>query len=418
MSRLPRAAVIATGDELVLGRTFDTNSAAVARCLVAAGFEPASFLVLGDDEDALAGALERLARDHDAIVVTGGLGPTLDDVTRHAAARAARVELATDARVLSDLQALFAARGRPFLPANARQALFPRGAEVLGNPHGTAPGFALLLGGARVFALPGPPREMLPMLEHEVLPRLAPLARGASALRAVHLFGLAESALADALGDAMRRDAEPLVGVTAKDGVLSVTVRALAADARAAEERAESVARSIAGRFAEHVISRDEPDLARLLGAELLARGAKLALAESCTGGLLAGRITSVPGISAVFERGWIVYANEAKVSELGVDPAVLARHGAVSAETAEALALGAARRSGARLALAVTGVAGPGGGTLEKPVGLVWFGVALDGRATATERRFVVRERELVRALAVNAALDLGLRALRGRAG
>lgn len=418
MSALPRAALIATGDELVLGRTLDTNSAAIARRLSAAGWEPASFLVLGDDEDALAEALARLARDHDAIVVTGGLGPTLDDVTRHAAARAAGVELATDARVLAELQALFLSRGRPFLPANARQALFPRGADVLPNPNGTAPGFRLALGRAQVFALPGPPREMLPMLEADVLPRLARHAGGASAVRYLHLLGLPESALAEALGDAMRRDANPLVGVTAKDGVLTVSVRVLDARADAAEERAEALAASFAARFAEHVFSRTEPDLARVLGTELLARGARVTVAESCTGGLLAGRLTSVPGISAVFERGWIVYANEAKTAELGVEPSVLARHGAVSSETAAALALGAARRSGARLALAVTGVAGPGGGTAEKPVGLVWFGVALDGRVTTEERRFVVRDRELIRALAVNTALDLGRRALLGGAG
>ncbi|MBI5363386.1 MAG: competence/damage-inducible protein A [Planctomycetes bacterium] len=420
MGTASRVAIVSTGDELVLGTTLDTNAGAIARTLAALGYEPASFLVLGDDEEALADAVTRLSADHAAIVITGGLGPTLDDVTRHAVARAAGVVLVQDARVLAELRALFASRGRTFLPANERQALFPAGSTVLDNPGGTAPGFALALGGALVVALPGPPREMLPMLEGELVPRLlrnAPRAHAVAA-RALHLFGLAESALAEELGAAMHRGANPLVGVTAKDGVLSVTVRATAATAAEAEALAGGHADALARRFPAQLFSRDEPDLARVLGAELRARRVSIALAESCTGGLLAARLTSVPGISAVFGRGWVTYANAAKVEELGVPAELLERHGAVSGAVACAMAAGAARRANARLALAITGVAGPDGGTPEKPVGLVWFGVAIDGVVHAEERRFVARERELIRALAVNTALDLGRRALSGLSG
>ena len=415
MNEARRVAIVSTGDELVRGVAVDTNSSAIARRIFALGFEPASFLVLGDEEQALAQAVRRLSKDHAAIVITGGLGPTLDDVTRHAVASAAGVELKHDARVLAGLRAFFLARGRQLLPSNERQALFPAGAAVLENRAGTAPGFALGIGRALVFALPGPPREMLPMLEEAVVPRLLALGCGGTAIdvRELHLFGIAESALAAELGEAMRRDANPLVGVTAKDGVLTVSVRARAADMERAQALAGEHADALAARFGPCVFSRSEPDLARVLGGRLLATGVSIALAESCTGGLLAGRLTSVPGISAVFERSWVAYANAAKVAELGVPPALVEQHGAVSEAVARAMAEGAARRAKARLALSVTGVAGPGGGTAEKPVGLVWLGVALDGRLHAEERRFAAQERELVRAIAVNAAFDLGRRAL-----
>lgn len=412
-------ALVGTGDELVEGRHVDTNSSEIARALIDSGFEPKRFTVLGDDEDLLVHTLLELAASHGAIVITGGLGPTLDDVTRHAAARAAGVELARDEAVLQSLRELFARRGRPFAEANVRQALFPRGAVVLPNPNGTAAGFALDVAGARVYALPGPPREMRPMLRDHVLPELVARVPGLPCVerRAFHLYGIPESALADAAGDWMARDANPLVGVTASGGRLSVTLRAEAATRAAAVALADARAAEIRARFGAWLFSEDEPDLARVLGRELVARGITLSLAESCTGGLAAERLTRVPGISAVFEYGFVTYANRAKTDLLGVDPALLAAHGAVSAPVAAALARGAAERSGARLAASITGIAGPGGGTPEKPVGLVWFGISADGVVTTEERRFLDLGRDLVREFAANTAYDLLRRALGGLA-
>ncbi|MCY2961651.1 MAG: CinA family nicotinamide mononucleotide deamidase-related protein [Planctomycetota bacterium] len=410
-------ALVGTGDELVEGRHVDTNSSEIARALIDAGFEPRRFTVLGDDEDALVHTLLELAASHGAIIVTGGLGPTLDDVTRHAAARAAGAELVRDEAVLQGLRELFARRGRPFAEANVRQALFPRGADVLPNPNGTAAGFALEIAGARVFALPGPPREMRPMLAEHVLPRLRARVPDLPCIerRAFHLYGIPESALADAAGAWMARDANPLVGVTASGGRLSVSLRAEAPTRAAAIALAEARAAEIRERFGAWLFSEDEPDLARVLGRTLLARGVTVALAESCTGGLAAERLTRVPGISAVLEYGFVTYANRAKTDLLGVDPALFAAHGAVSAPVAAAMARGAAARSGARLAVSITGVAGPGGGTAEKPVGLVWFGISADGVVTTEERRFLDLGRDLVREFAANTAYDLLLRALRG---
>ena len=408
-------ALVATGDELVEGRHVDTNSSVIARALIDAGFEPRRFTVIGDDEDELMRTLVQLAKDHGAIVLTGGLGPTLDDVTRHAAARAAGVELVQDEAVLADLRAMFERRGRTFSEANARQALFPRGAHVLPNPNGTAAGFSLEVGGALLCALPGPPREMRPMLVDHALPRITARAAGLPSVerRLFHLFGLPESAFADRAGDWMARGANPLVGVTASGGRLSVSVRAEATTRVDAQRICAARSSEIRTRFAEWIFSEDEPDLAAVLGRELLARNVTVSFAESCTGGLAAERLTRTPGISAVFEIGFVTYANRAKVELLGVDPALLVAHGAVSSPVAAAMARGAAERSGARLAASITGIAGPGGATPEKPVGLVHIGICADGVVTTEERRFLDLGRDLVRDFATNTAFDLLRRAL-----
>lgn len=414
--RETRVAILGTGDELLEGRHVDTNSAEIARALIDVGLEPARFTVLGDDEDGLVHTLLELSNTCGAIVITGGLGPTLDDVTRHAAARAAGVELVRDESVLAGLRELFARRGRPFAASNERQALFPRGAHVLPNANGTAAGFALEVGGALVCALPGPPREMRPMLHELVLPRILERAAISTCVerRAFHMFGLSEGAFADAAGAWMERDANPIVGVTASGGRLSVSVRASAVTRAEAIALAERRAEEVRERFGEWIFSEDEPDLARVLGRELVARGITVSLAESCTGGLAAERLTRVPGISAVFEYGFVTYANRAKTELLGVDAASIAAHGAVSSAVAAAMARGAAARSGARFAASITGIAGPGGGSPEKPVGLVWLGISADGVVTTTERRFLDLGRDLVREFAANAAFDLLLRAVR----
>jgi nicotinamide-nucleotide amidase len=383
--------------------------------LLEQGFEPRRFVLLGDDEVALVHELCELAAAHVAIIVTGGLGPTLDDVTRHAVARAAGVDLVRDEAVLVALRALFASRGREFAQANERQALFPAGAEVLPNPHGTAAGFCVEVGGAIVFALPGPPREMLPMLEHEVLPRLSQLtaSRTVHERRSFHMLGLAESTFADMCGPWMGRALDPLIGVTARHGVLSVTLRASALTREDAVRAADERSAQIVERFGQWIFSHDHPEPEIALAKVLLAGGTRVATAESCTGGLVAAKLTRVPGISAVFERGFVTYSNAAKTELLGVEPDLLRTHGAVSAPVAEAMARGAAERSRADCAIAVTGIAGPDGGSAEKPVGLVWFGTFAHGEVRSSERRFVVRDRDLVREFAANTALDLLRRAL-----
>ena len=415
MGEARRAAVVAIGDELVAGDFVDSNSGELARALAGLGIEVERFVVLGDDRPRLAHAFWELARDYQIVVATGGLGPTLDDVTREAAADAARVPLETNEEVLAGLRQLWATRGVAMPESNARQAAFPAGAQVMPNGCGTAPGFRVWVDGGMLAVLPGPPREMRAMLEGELLPWLErTCGRGpARAVAQFHLAGLSESGFGDRAGEWMERDADPRMGVTAHLGVLRVTLRTSAETPEAARDRIAARAAELRERFREDLFSEDDPRLEQALGRALIERGLSVATAESCTGGLVAQLLTDVPGISAVFREGWVTYTDQAKRERLGVPAELLERHGAVSEPVALAMAEGAARASGARLALAVTGIAGPDGGSPAKPVGLVWFGLCVDGWARAFEARFPAVGRDAVRRFAANRALDLLRRGL-----
>lgn len=405
-----RAAVVAIGDELLAGEFADTNSGEIARALAGLGIEVDRFVVLGDDRERLSRTFWELARDYAIVVASGGLGPTLDDVSREAAADAARVPLETQQEVLDGLRQAWERRGLVMPASNARQAQFPVGAQIMPNGCGTAPGFRVWIDGGMLAVLPGPPREMRAMLSGELLPWIERTCGRGRALAECkfHLAGLSESAFSDRAGDWMARGADPRMGVTAHHGVLRVSLRALAATQDLARERLEQRRAAFRERFEGDIFSEDEPRLEFALGRTLIARGLSLATAESCTGGLLSRMLTDVPGISAVFREGWVTYSDEAKRARLGVDEKLLAQHGAVSAEVARAMAEGAARHSGARLALSTTGIAGPGGGTPTKPVGLVWLGLCIDGRGEAVEARLPDVGREAVRLFAAHRALDL----------
>ncbi|MFM7280238.1 MAG: CinA family nicotinamide mononucleotide deamidase-related protein [Planctomycetia bacterium] len=412
----PRKAwLIATGDELIEGRTQDTNSGWLARALLELGIEVERMHVLGDDEDGLAQLVQLGAREVDLMLVTGGLGPTLDDVTRHALARAAGVELEYDEEIALGIQRWFESRGRAFAQSNRRQALFPAGAVRLANPIGTAAGFLMQIGRAQVAALPGPPRELEAIWQGELRGLLSErLELDATRLsRSYFLFGLPESSFADQCGAWMDRSENPLLGVTAKAGVLSAVLVARGADAHA---RLAARCEEFEARFASHIFSSSSSDLAQALFERLLPQRIGFSVAESCTGGLVAAKLTGIPGVSAVFAKGFVTYSNAAKTEELGVPPGLLAQHGAVSCAVAEAMALGAARRAQARLAVAITGIAGPDGGSAEKPVGMVCFATVLDGVVQSEERRFTVRGRDLIREFAAQTALDLVRRRLERR--
>ncbi len=405
-----RAAVVAIGDELVGGRAVDTNSSEIARALFGLGLEVERVLVLGDAREAIQKSFQVLCAEHALVVATGGLGPTLDDVTREAAAAAAGVGSREDPVVLEWLRVRWRARGLAMPAANARQAQVPEGSEIMPNACGTAPGFRLGIGDSVLAVLPGPPLEMRDMLARELLPWLA-RTRGPGpglGLRELHLAGLSESTFADRAGDWMAREANPLMGVTADHGVLHVSLRARAATSDRAQALCEARAEDLRERFAAEVYSQDEPRLELALARALIARGLSLATAESCTGGLVARLLTDAPGVSAVFREGWVTYSDAAKVRRLGVPAALIGRHGSVSGEVAAAMASGAARESGARLALSVTGIAGPAGGSERKPVGLVWLGLCVDGATSTRELRLPQVGREQIRLYAAHAALDL----------
>lgn len=415
-------AVVSIGDELMEGRHVDRNAAVISKALMGAGLEPRLHLTLADEEDLLTSTFKRLASEVDIIVSSGGLGPTLDDTTRSAGARAAGVELERSASAEAVLRQLFEDMGREMVLSNLRQVDFPVGAHVLANGKGTAPGFGVAIGGAWYFALPGPPREMGPMLEAAVLPLLSELGLVGRKpdRRSFFLYAQSESVFAEevaALGDWMAPDADPRMGVTAGAGLLAVELVARTATDEAAARLAERV-HAFRVRYSEWIYSETEKSLGRVLAKELIESGVSIALAESCTGGRIAADLCRNAGISAVFERAWVVYSAKAKQDELGVPRGLIEDHGVVSSEVAAAMAVGAAQRSGARLALSVTGVAGPGPNDDGSPEGLVWFGLCSDGAVQTFERRFPPVGRVRVQTWAEVAgliALLEGLRRLTG---
>ena len=404
-----RAYILSTGDELVRGRTLDTNTSEIARALQAEGLTMAGASIVGDDEAALAAAIRQACAAADVVVMSGGLGPTADDCTRAAAAAAAGVAIERRPELEEALRRRYAERGAHMPPSNLLQADRPVGAETLANPRGTAPGFVLRIGDATFFALPGPPNEMRGVLTEQVLPRLRallPAPRRVVRTRTVETFGAREATVGEALRDMMVRGREPRVGTTAGRGVIRVVVHAEGEESAVEEALARDEA-EIRRRLGKIVFGADGESLAEAVVRSLKARCLRVAVAESCTGGLLGAALTEVPGSSDVFVGGVIAYANEVKVRDLGVPAETLERVGAVSEEVARAMATGVRTRFGTDIGVGITGVAGPGGGTQEKPVGLVH--VAVDHAGLVKHRRLMLPgDRDLIREIAVKSALAL----------
>lgn len=392
------AEILAIGDELLHGRIVDTNSGKIARALETLGLRVRGVTLVGDDLEECIEALRLLAARSDVVVVTGGLGPTADDRTREAFARALGVELVFHEPSWQQILAWFGRRDRAVSESNRVQAEFPRGAEPLENRWGTAPGFAVTLVKARCFTLPGVPSEMEAMLAHHVIPEVARrFATGAIAIHELHLIGASEAAIGQRIARYMHDSYRPRVGINAHFGTYTVRIAAEGPDPAAATADAERVAAELRPLLGDLVVWEGDEAPHERAFALCKQHGLTLALAESCTGGLLGGRLTELPGSSAVLKAGFVVYENAAKVRDLGVHPQLLERHGAVSVEVAAAMAQGAAARAGTTLGLAITGIAGPDGGSPEKPVGTVCYAIANAGavRSWCTKvpdlgRRFV----------------------------
>lgn len=398
------AAILSIGDELTLGQTQDTNARWLASRLADQGLRCVEFRTVPDELPAQARALRELAAAAELVLVTGGLGPTDDDLTRDALREAIGdgAPLVLDEPSLAALDRWFRDRGRAMPDINRRQAMRPTAAECLANDAGTAPGLRARVGKATVVCLPGPPREMEPMFARFVIPLLPRLEMSTGVL---HSFGQGESFLAERLGDRMRRDRNPLVGTTASGSVVSARIRGTGAQASA--EAIDQELAEIERIWRPYAFARGAVTLAGALGQALQSRGLTMALAESCTGGLAGSLVTAESGSSAWFRGGVMSYANEAKRDLCGVSQATLEAHGAVSAPVALELARGARKALHADWAASITGVAGPSGGSDAKPVGTVFIGVA--GPDFEAVRRFrYPGERAIVRDRAAKTALAL----------
>ncbi len=407
------AAVLCTGTELTRGELVNTNGAFLGEALTALGFDVGAVDMVDDDADRITLALERLGREHEVLVCTGGLGPTTDDLTTACVARLLGVPLERDQASLEAIRLRLERAGRTMAASNAKQADFPHGASILPNANGTAPGFSVKLGRALAFFLPGVPSEMRAMFSASVAPAIEPLVALRSHQTRLRTFGLPESEVNDRL-NGIEAAHGVTIGYRAKLPEIEVKVLARAPSRDEARARSEVAAGEVRSRLGDEVVyGEGDTSLAETVCRLLEARAWTLALAESCTGGLVAELVTDVPGASRSFLGGAVTYSNASKAELLGVPPALIEAHGAVSEEVARAMAEGARRRFGSKLALAITGIAGPDGGTPEKPVGLVHFAVASDGGTTVRHTVFT-GGRELVRRRAAFSGLALVRRVVR----
>jgi nicotinamide-nucleotide amidase len=401
--------IIAVGTELLTPDFRDTNSLFLTAGLNAIGIEVSFKTVVGDDERDLTRVLRTALGRSRLVLCMGGLGPTEDDRTRETLAKLLGRRLVFDKSIRAHIAERFRRRGLKMSAPNLKQCYVIEGAEVLDNPHGTAPGLWLDAGRRKIVLLPGPPREIQPMFETRVLPRLARFGRGRTIRRVLRLTGLGESAMETLLRPIYAEVPRGLTVTTlAAPGDLAIHLSAkTGAESEASADRLEDLAGRIEAVLGPYIYSRDGSDLEAVVGALLKAKGLTIACAESCTGGLIGHRLTGVPGSSAYFLESVVVYSDRAKTKRLGVPAALLERHGAVSAATARAMALGARRTSGADLGLAVTGIAGPGGGSARKPVGLVYIALA-GARGTAVTRSLFYGGRDYVKTQSAQKALDM----------
>jgi len=374
-----RASIISIGNELVGGVTVDTNAAWLARELTAVGCEVFEHATVGDDRSAIAEAVSSALGRADLLIITGGLGPTPDDVTREGIADALGVAIKTHPDAEGQIRDFYQKLQRRITPSGYRQALIPVGCEVIANPWGTAPAFGGRREGCRFFALPGVPSEMKAIFRAGILPKIVVETGGRrSATGVVRCFGTSEASIGEKIADLMAAERNPKVGVTADEAVISVRITATGEDEAAARVAVDADIAEVRKRLGRYVLGECEATLSSAV-AELLKSSRKtIATAESCTGGLLAKSLTDIPGSSAYFLRGYVTYANEAKTGILGVPEGILASEGAVSEAVARLMAEGCRRQAGSDFAVSITGIAGPGGGEApDKPVGLVYFGLA-----------------------------------------
>jgi len=401
-----RVALLSIGTELTRGEIVDTNAAWLAANLTEHGFTVSQTRGVADEADAIVDTLQRLAADHELVLATGGLGPTSDDLTAACAARAAGVSLVRDENALFAIRRRVESRGREVTPLHEKQADVPEGAELLANAEGTAPGFAVAIGTARAYFMPGVPREMKRMFAEQVLPRVQPRAPNDTHVVRLRTFGMPESAAAQLLAGIEARRTDATIGYRVHFPELDVKVSARGSTHDAARALALEVAAEVRDALGDVVFGEEDDELAAITGRALRARGYRLAVAESCTGGLLSHLLTAHPGASDFLIGGAVVYANSAKTRLLGVAEDTLRFHGAVSAETAVAMAQGVRRLCEVDVGLAVTGIAGPTGGTATKPVGLVHWAVAHPGGVISKERVFY-GDRAEIQLHAAYAALD-----------
>jgi len=404
---MKRASIVSIGNEILSGQTVDTNAAHLSARLLSIGVPVVSSYTVRDEIDAIVRGLELASADADVVLATGGLGPTDDDLTRQALARFLGAELELHNELLEKIEKIFAGRDWPMPERNKIQAYIPAGAKALAN-IGTAPGIMAESKGKWFFAMPGVPMEAKRMFEESVRPELERFAGGqAVVVKKLKCFGAGESTIAELLGTMMQRGRNPLINCTASSGIITLHIIATAENKEKAGQMAEKDEKLLQSTLGELIYGVADQSLAEVVAEKLVQQGKTIAVAESCTGGLLAKLLTDIPGSSKYFTYGWITYSNEAKISELGVSAELIQEYGAVSGQVAESMARAARKKAGTDYAVGITGIAGPTGGTEQKPVGLVYIGVDSENGCD-TKRCLFFGNRRLIRLRAAQTVLNI----------
>lgn len=411
------AEIVSVGTELLMGQIVNTDAQFIASHLAPLGYRALYQVTVGDNPARLAGVVQSALARADVLLFTGGLGPTDDDLTKETVAQALGLEMAVVPEEEARLRAYFASRGKQMTPNNLKQARFPTGSIILPNPNGTAPGCIMEADGKAAILMPGPPRELYPMFRDHVLPYLEKRSGVRLHSRELRIFGMGESEVTYRLRDLIAAQTNPTIAPYVKTSEVTLRVTAQCQDDAEGERLVVPVIDAILARLGSIVYSTNGESLPALCVRLLLRQGATLAVAESCTGGMLASSIVDIPGCSACFLEGAVTYANGAKVRRLGVSEGTLATDGAVSLACAQQMAEGLRAAAGTTYALATTGIAGPDGGTPEKPVGLVYVALAGPGR-TEVRKLLLSGDRARIRTAATLHALDLLRRSLLGLTG
>ena len=408
-----KAEIIAVGTEILLGDIVNTNSAYLAKELALLGIDVYHQSCVGDNEQRLMDTFSEGLKRSDIIITTGGLGPTSDDITKEVACKMFEQEMELDEKSLEKIQQFFKNIGIDMTENNKKQAYFPKNSIILENENGTAPGAILTKDKKIIIILPGPPKEMVPMFEYKVKPYLKGMNEEVLISRTLKFFGIGESTLESKIIDIVQEQSNPTVAIYVSNMELRLRITAKAENEDRANKIIIPIIKKVKARVGEFIYAEDNTPIEEVVSKILVEKNLTIATAESCTGGLVSSTLINYPGISSVFMEGCVTYSNESKINRLGVSENTLIKYGAVSEETAREMAEGIAKNLNTNVAISTTGIAGPGGGTTDKPVGLVYIGIYINGKTTV--KKYILQgNRQDIRLRATKNALnDLRLRLL-----
>lgn len=402
-----KAEIITVGTEILLGDIVNTNSQFLAKELASIGVEVYYQETVGDNETRLLNLLEEAFKRSDIVIATGGLGPTNDDITKEIAAKYFNQELVFYSDIWENIKSYFEKLGLKPTENNKKQAYFPKDCIILDNPNGTAPGVILKKENKMIILLPGPPKEMIPMFNNSVKSYLQSLTDYKLVSKTLRFIGIGESELEEKLIDIINSQSNPIIAPYAKENEVTLRITAKSKDDEKANDLIKSIEEKIKDRVGKYIYGYDDTTLEETVAKLLVKNNMTIAVSESCTGGMVSSKLIDYPGISQSFIEGCVTYSNEAKMNRLGVKKETLDKYGAVSSETAIEMAVGIAKNLNTNIGLSTTGVAGPGGGTDEKPVGLVYIGIYINGDVKVKKCNFS-GSRDKIRSRATNEALNL----------